>query len=102
MPRFSQPFLDDLRARVPVSEVVGRKVKLRREGAEWVGLSPFNQEKSPSFKVNDRKMFYHDFSSGKHGDVFTFLMEVEGLDFSSAVEEVARIAGIPLPEGGDR
>ena len=68
--RFSPSFLDELRQRLPVSEVVGRRVKLKRQGREFAGLSPFNQERTPSFFVNDQKGFYHCFSSGKHGDVF--------------------------------
>ena len=63
------------------------KVKLAKQGREWRGLSPFNAEKTPSFYVNDQKGFFHDFSSGKHGDGFTFLMETEGLSFPEAVEE---------------
>src|SRR2546429_9118246 len=94
--RFTPQFLDELRARLPVSEVVGRRVKLKRRGSEFVGLSPFQQEKSPSFTVNDQKGFYHDFSSGKHGDIFSFLMETAGMDFSAAVAECASIAGLPL------
>ncbi|NDB68896.1 MAG: toprim domain-containing protein, partial [Methylocystaceae bacterium] len=73
--RFSPSFLDEIRARVPVSDVVRKKVKLSKQGREWRGLSPFNSEKTPSFYVNDQKGFFHDFSSGKHGDGFTFLME---------------------------
>jgi DNA primase len=95
--RFSPQFLDDLRARLPVSEVVGRRVKLKKAGREWKGLSPFQQEKSPSFTVNDQKGFYHDFSSGKHGDIITFLMETEGVGFTEAVERLAAMAGVPLP-----
>ncbi|HZY11202.1 MAG TPA: DNA primase [Beijerinckiaceae bacterium] len=95
--KFSSAFLDELRARVPVSEVVRSRVKLRKQGREWAGLSPFNQEKTPSFFVNDQKGFYHDFSSGKHGDAFTFLMETQGLSFPEAVEHVANLAGVPLP-----
>src|SRR5579863_329585 len=95
--RFPPSFLDEVRARAPVSEVVGKRVKLRKQGREWVGLSPFNAEKTPSFTVNDEKGFYHDFSSGKHGDAFTFLMETEGLSFPEAVERVAAIAGLPMP-----
>jgi hypothetical protein len=91
-------FLDELRARVPVSEVVGRRVLLRKAGREWKGLSPFNKERSPSFFVNDQKGFYHDFSSGKHGDIFAFVMEMEGLDFRPAVEKIAAIAGATLPD----
>ena len=76
--KFSNSFLDEIRARLPVSQVVSRRVPLKRAGREWKGLSPFNREKTPSFTVNDQKGFYHCFSSGKHGDVFTFLMETEG------------------------
>ena len=94
---FSATFLDDLRSRVSVSDIVGRKVKLKKSGREWKGLSPFNQERTPSFYVNDLKGFYHDFSSGKHGDVFTFLMETEGLTFPEAVERIAETAGVTLP-----
>lgn len=97
MPRFTDQFLDELRERVPVSAIAGRKVELKRRGAEWVGFSPFNKEDTASFTVNDDKGFWHDFSSGKHGDVFGFLQDAEGLDFPEAVEEVARVAGIPLP-----
>ena len=70
--RFPPGLLDEIRARLPVSEVVGKRVRLQKAGREWKGLSPFNAEKSPSFFVNDQKGFYHDFSSGKHGDIFAF------------------------------
>jgi DNA primase len=95
--RFTPQFLDELRARLPVSEVVGRRVKLKRAGKEWKGLSPFQQEKTPSFTVNDQKQFYHDFSSGKHGNIFDFVMETEGVSFPEAVERLAAMAGLPLP-----
>jgi DNA primase len=95
--RFTPQFLEELRARLPVSEVVGRRVKLKRAGKEWKGLSPFQQEKSPSFTVNDQKQFYHDFSSGKHGNIFDFVMETEGVSFPEAVERLAAMAGVPLP-----
>lgn len=95
--RFTPSLLDEIRARLPVSAVVGRRVKLKKQGREWRGLSPFNAEKTPSFYVNDQKGFYHDFSSGKHGDQFTFLMETEGLSFPEAVERLAEEAGVPLP-----
>src|SRR5436309_9475772 len=95
--RFPPQFLDELRARLPVSDIVGRRVKLRKRGREWVGLSPFNQEKTPSFTVNDQKGFFHDFSSGKHGNIFDFVMETEGVTFPEAVERLASIAGIPIP-----
>jgi len=95
---FPESFLDDLRARVPVSEVVRDRVQLKKKGSEYVGLSPFHQEKTPSFTVNDEKQFFHDFSSGKHGDVFAFLVETEGVTFPEAVERVAKIAGVAVPD----
>jgi hypothetical protein len=94
---FEAAILDEIRARIPVSEIVGRRVKLRKAGREWKGLSPFNKERSPSFFVNDQKQFWHDFSSGKHGDVFSFVMETEGRTFPQAVEELAAMAGVSLP-----
>jgi DNA primase len=95
--RFTPQFLDELRARLPVSEVVGRRVKLKKAGREWKGLSPFQQEKSPSFTVNDEKGFYHDFSSGRHGDIIRFVMETDGVPFVEAVERLASMAGLALP-----
>ena len=95
--KFSDSFLDEIRARLPVSAVVSRRVPLKRAGREWKGLSPFNQEKTPSFTVNDQKGFYHCFSSGKHGDIFGFVMETEGLSFREAVEKLAGDAGLALP-----
>jgi DNA primase len=96
--RFTPQFLDELRARLTVSEVAGKRVKLRKQGREFIGLSPFNKEKTPSFTVNDQKGFYHDFSSGKHGDIFGFVMETEGVSFPEAVERLAQMAGVPLPK----
>ena len=96
--RFPPQFLDELRARLPVSEVVGKRVRLKKAGREWKGLSPFNKERTPSFFVNDQKGFYHDFSSGKHGDIFTFTMESEGVTFPEAVERLASLAGLPMPK----
>jgi len=95
--KFPPEFLDEIRARLPVSEVAGTRVKLRKEGREWRGLSPFSAERTPSFFVNDQKGFFHDFSSGKHGDAFAFLMETEGLTFPEAVERLANMAGLPMP-----
>jgi DNA primase len=96
--RYSDELLDEIRARLPVSEVVRMRVALKKQGREWRGLSPFNKEKTPSFFVNDQKGFYHDFSSGKSGDQFKFLMETEGLSFPEAVERLAATAGVPLPK----
>jgi DNA primase len=96
--RFPPSLLDEIRARLPVSTVVGRHVKLRRQGREYAGLSPFKQEKTASFFVNDEKGFYHCFASGEHGDIFKFLQEVEGLSFPEAVERLAEQAGVPMPK----
>src|SRR3954471_20069693 len=83
--RFAERFLDEIKARLRLSDVIGRTVKLRRSGREYVGLSPFAKEKTPSFYVNDEKGFFHDFSSGKHGDLIAFLQETERLTFPEAV-----------------
>ena len=96
--RFSPQFLDELRARLPVSEVVGRRVQLKKSGSEWRGLSPFNKEKTPSFFVNDQKSMWFDFSAGKNGNIFDFVMLTEGLSFPEAVEKLAEQAGLPLPK----
>ncbi|WP_036258503.1 DNA primase [Methylocapsa aurea] len=96
--RFSPSLLDDIKAKLPVSEVVRRRVKLIKSGREWKGLSPFNAEKTPSFFVNDQKMAWFDFSSGKNGNIFDFLMETEGLSFPEAVERLAADAGLALPK----
>ncbi|HEY5081643.1 MAG TPA: DNA primase [Bauldia sp.] len=95
--RFSDSFLDEIRARLPTSSVVSRRVKLKKQGREFAGLSPFNAEKSPSFFVNDQKGKWFDFSAQKNGDIFTFLMETEGLSFPEAVERLAGEAGVALP-----
>jgi DNA primase len=95
--RFPPSFLDEIKARLPVSEVVRRRVKLIKAGREWKGLSPFSAEKSPSFFVNDQKMAWFDFSSGQNGNVFDFVMRTEGLSFPEAVERLAGEAGLQLP-----
>ena len=96
--RFTPQFLDELKARLPVSEVVGKRVKLVRSGREFKGLSPFNKEKTPSFFVNDQKQAWFDFSSGKNGSIFDFVMQSEGVSFPEAVERLAQMAGVPLPK----
>ena len=95
--RFDDRFLEEIKSRVRLSDVIGKTVKLKRQGREYVGLSPFTKERSPSFFVNDDKGFFHDFSSGKHGDLISFLQETERLTFMEAVERLAAEAGIPLP-----
>jgi len=101
---FPKSFLDELKNRIRVSDVVGRRVKLTRRGREFVGLSPFNNEKTPSFTVNDDKQFYHCFSTGEHGDAIKFLEKTENLSFLEAVERLASEAGMEMPERdpGDR
>ncbi|CAM5764295.1 DNA primase [Labrys miyagiensis] len=96
--KYPPNLLDEIRARLPVTAVVGKRVKLKKQGREWRGLSPFNAEKTPSFYVNDQKGFYHCFSSGRHGDIFRFLMETEGVSFPEAVERCAGEAGVTLPK----
>ncbi len=96
--RFDDHFLDELKTRLRPSDVIGKSVKLRRQGREYAGLSPFTKEKSPSFFVNDDKGFYHCFSSGKHGDIISYLQETERLTFTEAVERLAAEAGMTLPE----
>ncbi len=95
--KFPSFVLDDIKARLPVSAVVGRRVRLQKAGREWKGLSPFGKERTPSFFVNDAKQAWFDFSSGRNGDIFTFLMETEGLSFPEAVERLAAEAGVTLP-----
>ena len=94
---FPPQFLDELRARLTVSELVGRKVRLIRRGREHTGLCPFHNEKTPSFTVNDEKGFYHCFGCGAHGDVIGFAMETEGLSFPEAIEKLAGEAGLQVP-----
>ncbi len=95
--RFDDRFLEEIKSRVRLSDVIGKTVKLKRQGREFVGLSPFTKERSPSFFVNDDKGFFHDFSSGKHGDLISFLQETERLTFMEAVERLAGEAGMPMP-----
>jgi hypothetical protein len=98
--RFDDALLAEIRERLPVEEIAARYTTLKRAGAEFRGISPFNAERSPSFYVIPRKRFWHCFSSGKSGNVFDLLMEMEGLTFPQAVEECAALAGISLPERG--
>lgn len=96
--KFPPSILEEIKARLPVSAVVGKRVRLAKAGREWKGLSPFNAEKTPSFFVNDQKGSFFDFSSGKNGDIFKFVMETEGLSFPEAVEKLAADAGVMLPK----
>ena len=100
--RFGEAFLEELKSRIRPSDVIGRHVRLKRQGREFAGLSPFTNEKTPSFFVNDQKGFYHCFSSGEHGDAISFLMKVQGLSFVEAVEQLAGMAGMELPKSDPR
>ncbi|MEE4349442.1 MAG: DNA primase [Pacificimonas sp.] len=91
-------FLDEIRARVAASDIVGQRVKLIRAGREFKACCPFHNEKTPSFYVNDDKAFYHCFGCGAHGDVISFLIDQEGMEFRDAVETLAAQAGLQMPE----
>ena len=94
--KFSIETLNEIKDKISVSQVVEKTVQLKKRGKEFVGLSPFTKERTPSFTVNDEKQFYHCFSTNKHGDIFTFLVEVGGLSFPEAVEKLADEAGVQL------
>ena len=98
--RFAPEFLDAIRDRVPLADIVSPHVALKRAGREFKGLSPFKTEKTPSFTVVPEKGFYHCFASGEHGNVIDFVMKIEGLSFPEAVEKLAARAGLDMPESG--
>lgn len=90
--------VEDIKQRLSIEDVVAQYVQLKRAGRNWKGLSPFTNERSPSFIVSPEKQIWHDFSSGRGGDMFSFVMEAEGLDFKAALELLARQAGIDLEQ----
>ena len=92
--KYPKEYLDEIKLRIKVSQVVGKTVQLKKRGKEFVGLSPFKNEKSPSFTVNDDKEFYHCFSSSEHGNIFDFLMKTKSIGFGEAVRELASQAGM--------
>lgn len=94
---FPTRFLDELRNRTALVDLVGRKVALQRRGREHTGLCPFHKENTPSFTVNEEKGFYHCFGCGQHGDAISFVMETESLSFPEAVERLASEAGMEVP-----
>ena len=94
---FPPRFLDELRDRTALVDLIGRKVSLQRRGREHTGLCPFHKEKTPSFTVNEEKGFYHCFGCGQHGDAISFVMETESLSFPEAVERLANAAGMEVP-----
>ncbi len=92
--KYPKEYLDEIKLRLKVSQVVGKSVQLKKRGKEFIGLSPFKNEKSPSFTVNDDKEFYHCFSSGEHGNIFDFLMKTKSMGFGEAVRILAAEAGM--------
>ena len=96
MMKYPKEYLDEIKLRLKVSQVVGKYVQLKKRGKEFIGLSPFNNEKTPSFTVNDEKGFYHCFSTGEHGNIFDFLMKTRSLRFGEAVKLLAAEAGMEI------
>ena len=92
--KYPKEYLDEIKLRIKVSQVVGAEVKLKRRGKEFIGLSPFSNEKTPSFTVNDEKGFYHCFSSSEHGNIFDFLVKIKNYKFGEAVRKLAADAGM--------
>ena len=92
--KYPKEYLDEIKLRLKVSQVVGKTVQLKKRGKEFIGLSPFKNEKTPSFTVNDEKEFYHCFSTGEHGNIFDFLMKTKSVGFGEAVKTLAAEAGM--------
>jgi len=92
--KYPKEYLDEIKTRLKVSTVVSKTVNLKKRGKEYVGLSPFKNEKTPSFTVNDEKEFYHCFSTSEHGNIFNFLMKTQNLKFGEAVKALANLAGV--------
>ena len=93
--KYPKEYLNEIRVRLRVSQVVGKYVQLKKRGKEFIGLSPFKNERTPSFTVNDEKGFYHCFSTGEHGNIFDFLMKTQSIGFGEAVKTLAIEAGMP-------
>ena len=94
MMKYPKEYLDEIKLRLKVSQIIGKTIKLKKRGKEFVGLSPFTNEKTPSFTVSDEKGFYHCFSSGEHGNIFDFIMKTQSLKFGEAVRQLASEAGM--------
>jgi|ETNmetMinimDraft_12_1059888.scaffolds.fasta_scaffold03711_3 DNA primase len=94
--KYPKEYLDEIKSRLKVSTVVSRSVNLKKRGKEFIGISPFTNEKTPSFTVNDQKGFYHCFSSHEHGNIFDFLMKTANMKFGEAVRTLAADAGLPI------
>lgn len=98
MMQFSPRFLDEIRSRITLSELIGRKIKVTRAGREFKACCPFHKEKTPSFYINDEKNFYHCFGCGAHGDVVGWTMQYENRSFPEAIEQLAGMAGLEMPK----
>ena len=94
--KYPKEYLEEIKLRLKVSQVVGKYVQLKKRGKEYIGLSPFKNEKTPSFTVNDEKGFYHCFSTGEHGNIFDFLMKTKSFKFGEAVRALAIDAGMEV------
>jgi DNA primase len=92
--KYPKEYLDEIKTRLKVSTVVSKTVSLKKRGKEFVGLSPFKNEKTPSFTVNDEKEFYHCFATSEHGNIFDFVMKIQNLKFGEAVKHLAQLAGM--------
>ncbi len=92
--KYPKEYLDEIKTRLKVSTVVSKSVVLKKRGKEYVGLSPFKNEKTPSFTVNDEKEFYHCFATSEHGNIFDFVMKTQNLKFGEAVKHLAQLAGM--------
>ena len=92
--KYPKEYLEEIKTRLKVSTVVSKTVNLKKRGKEYVGLSPFKTEKTPSFTVNDEKEFYHCFSTAEHGNIFDFVMKTQNLKFGEAVKSLANLAGM--------
>ncbi|MFQ6778093.1 MAG: DNA primase, partial [Alphaproteobacteria bacterium] len=98
MQKFDNSFTDELRNRLSLIDVIGRKIALVKKGQNYWGCCPFHNEKTPSFSVNEEKGFYHCFGCGEHGDIISFTMKTENIDFREAIKQLADMAGLKIPE----
>ena len=92
--KYPKEYLDEIKTRLKVSTVVSKFVNLKKRGKEFIGLSPFKNEKTPSFTVNDEKEFYHCFATSEHGNIFDFVMKTQNFRFGETVKYLANLAGM--------
>ncbi len=98
MAKFDNSFTDELRQRLSLVDVISRRIPLKKKGQNYWGCCPFHNEKTPSFSVSEEKGFYHCFGCGEHGDIISFVMKSENVDFKTAITELADMAGIKMPD----